>query len=205
MLTCWVMFDFWTFSLLCLAIRWQIRNANSWANENATHTGTGNLNIRIGYLSPFPHRQWICIYEICYPEWTPVKQIKALCNCSGIFLHVQNECELYKLEMCTYLVKTNLLCFTAPPTVRHWVNLPRQGLGNHVRHRVLLPCKPHPYLKVKKFGSEMQVSWWAWNIISSLNPSNLLTSVVPMSQVYSWGHCKNHYIFSLLLFELCFC
>lgn len=47
------------------------------------------------------------------------------------------------------LIRTNLLCFAAPPTVWHWVKLPRQRLGDYVRHRVLLPGKVGPYLKVK--------------------------------------------------------
>lgn len=50
----------------------------------------------------------------------------------------------------TDLITTNLVHFAAPPTVRHWLNLPWQRLGQHVRHRILFPCKSHPYLKVKR-------------------------------------------------------
>lgn len=55
------------------------------------------------------------------------------------------ECE-EQMYFAVCLVRTNLLCFAAPPTVWHWVNLPRQRLGDHVRHRVLLPRKVGPYL-----------------------------------------------------------
>lgn len=142
-------------------------------------TLAGEIGIWVGYLSPLPHRQRICVKYVTLsgPQWSKSK------SCATILDYLF----MYRINvncmscMCKYLFKTNLLCFTAPPTVRHWVNLPRQRLGNHVRHSVLLPCKPLPYLKVKtKLGSDRELDQHVkHNLITQLFQT--LTSVVPMS------------------------